>query len=75
MSALSILVGSRIKRLRERRKLTQVQLCKITGIHQSDLSFIETGNRLPTLGTICTICRATKMPLAMFFMGFPTDLA
>lgn len=74
MSNLSTTVGSRIKRIREQRNMTQVQLCKIAGLYQANLSDIESGKILPSLKTICNICRVTKTSLARFFFGFPENI-
>ena len=44
--------GKRIKALRRKRGLSQKQLAEISGIAQSSISHIETGDRSPTLRTV-----------------------
>lgn len=43
--------GDKIRRLREQRNLTQTELARYSGIHQSDISKIEAGRR--RLGMKC----------------------
>lgn len=72
--SLTCIIGSRIKRLREARKYSQVELCEYIDLHQPDLSDIEAGKRLPNLKTLCDICRALDVSVARFFIGFKNTL-
>lgn len=38
-------IGSRIRKVRKERKLSQLQLAQLAGTHQSNLSGWETGSR------------------------------
>jgi len=44
--------GKRIRALRRKRGLSQQQLAEISGLSQSSISYIEAGDRSPTLRTI-----------------------
>lgn len=48
---------TRIKEMRKARKLTQLQMQKITGIDQSELSKIERGQRRPTLDQLAILAK------------------
>ncbi len=53
---------------RKTRKLTQKQLAKKTGIDQSDISKIETGNANPSLSTLKRLAEGMDMILKLEFI-------
>ena len=54
-------MGSRIRDLRKRRRLTQVQLASLAGITQGTLSLIENNESKDVAGaTLAGLCRALK---------------
>lgn len=62
------LLGSRIKKLREKKKLTQEQLSEIIGVGQRNLSKIECGNNFVTAETLSKIINALEVKPAELFM-------
>jgi transcriptional regulator with XRE-family HTH domain len=52
------LVGRNLKRIRERKGLTQERLAEISGFSQQYLSGLEQGQRNPTIVTIYEIAQA-----------------
>lgn len=61
--------AANVERLREQRGLTQEQLGWASGLHQTAVARIETGERLPTLGTIFKIADGLEVPPAELFAG------
>ena len=49
-------VGTRIKTLREDKKMTQKELAQLLNVKQTAVSYWETGKREPDLDTIKAIC-------------------
>jgi transcriptional regulator with XRE-family HTH domain len=58
-----------IRRIRERRGLTQEQLGWAAGIHQTAVARIESGERRPTLETIFKLAHGLEVPPADLFAG------
>ncbi len=54
-------ISLRISSARKKRRITQVQLAKKTGMPQSQIARIESGNYNVTLGTLFRIARALDM--------------
>ncbi len=71
-------LGKRLKELREKHQLTQYRLAKLSGVSQSHISEIESGDKEPTTGTLMKICSAMGLTLAEFFAeetpSLPPDL-
>jgi transcriptional regulator with XRE-family HTH domain len=57
-----IIVGRAIKRLREKKKVSQEVLSGLADIGRTHLSAIERGKRKPTLETLWRIAGALDMP-------------
>ena len=57
----AINVGSRIRSLRKRKRLSLNQLASLTGIAASNLSSIELNKTSPTLGTLAKIANAFEV--------------
>ena len=60
-------VGSRLRRLRNERGLTQAELARQIGIQQSDLSRMEKGEYRVSLDNLFKILAAFDLDLADFF--------
>lgn len=58
MAINPILLGKRVKQLRENKKLTQEQFSEILGIGSKHLSKIETGEKTPSLGLVILMANA-----------------
>lgn len=54
-------LGQKIKKLRNERNLTQVELSVIVNISPVYLGFIENGRRRPSLKTLEKLARALKV--------------
>ena len=52
------LIGERLRTLREKREVTQVELAERTGLRQSHISDVERGVILPNLVTLLRIAAA-----------------
>ena len=52
------MIGDKIRELREKRKLTQIELAKLAGISNTYLSDIERGRVNPSLKTLDKLARA-----------------
>jgi len=54
-------IGERLRALRHERRLTQVELAEILGMHQASLSQIERGTRGLTLQQTVKLARALRV--------------
>lgn len=61
-SAMSI--GEKIKHARESMGLSQGKLAKLSGLAQSSISYIESGNKRPNIETISTLAKALDLPVS-----------
>lgn len=67
-------IGNRIRRFREDRKLTQVQLADRIGVSNSRLSNWEQGINRPDADSIADICLALNVsPSELLDVKLPTD--
>lgn len=66
---LSIDVGERVKRAREKRGLSLLDISRRTGIDVSLLSEIEEGQSAPPLGTVIKLAKALEMKMGYFISG------
>jgi transcriptional regulator with XRE-family HTH domain len=57
-------MATRIKALREQRKMTQEQLAERAGIGRSYLARLETARQDPTLSTLEKIAKALRVKVA-----------
>lgn len=55
-------IGATIKKLRKRKNIQQSELAGKSGISQTYLSQIETGERIPTIETLEKISKELKIP-------------
>ncbi len=58
---------NRIKELRKKKKLKQSALANRVGIHQSEISVIETGERIPSIRLAGKIAKALKKSIEEVF--------
>jgi transcriptional regulator with XRE-family HTH domain len=61
--------AANVTRIREARGLTQEQLGWASGIHQTAVARIESGERKPTLETIFKLAAGLEVPPADLFAG------
>jgi transcriptional regulator with XRE-family HTH domain len=66
MSA-SMLIGERLRKLREEKKLSQGDIEKRTGLLRAYISRVEHGHTTPTIQTLEKIARALEVPLYRLF--------
>jgi transcriptional regulator with XRE-family HTH domain len=64
---MSVDVGSRLRYLRQRHKLSQRALAKRTGVTNSTISLIESGRSNPSIGALKRILDGVPIGLAEFF--------
>ena len=62
-----MVIGTRLKKLREDRSLSQGDIEKRTGLLRCYLSRVENGHTIPSLDTLAKIAGAMELPLAQFF--------
>ena len=62
-------IGSVIKDIRKRKKITQTQLAELSNITQTYLSQIENNQKEPTIQTIKSIAENLAIPLPVFIHG------
>ena len=63
VAAALALVGSRLRRVRDRRGLTLTQVADRTGISKSTLSRLETGQRRPSLELLLPLAQVYRVPI------------
>lgn len=59
-----IALGEAIREVRNKRGLTQEELALRAEVHETYISFLESGRRNPTWGVIRKISRALDVPLS-----------
>jgi transcriptional regulator with XRE-family HTH domain len=62
-----MLIGDRLRSLREEKKLSQGEIEKRTGLLRSYISRVENGHTVPAFETIEKFARALKVPLYQLF--------
>ena len=67
---IRVRLGNRVRDLRQKRGLTQVELAEMLGVDRSYLSEIETGKKDPSLRVLKTIADGFKLSLAQLLRGF-----
>ena len=53
-----------VKKLREEKRLSQVQLARICNMAQSSISYIESGEKSPSLNTLQILAKAFDLSIA-----------
>ena len=71
-----MIIGSRLRKLREERKLSQGDIEKRTGLLRCYISRVENGHTVPSLETLERLAAAMEIPLyQLFYEGErPPDL-
>lgn len=67
MATISERLGTRVKKLRELKKMSQLSLAQKAGLDLTTINEIEKGNREPMLRTIWKIANALDVSLAELF--------
>jgi transcriptional regulator with XRE-family HTH domain len=56
-------IGSTIRTIRKRKKITIAQICEETGLSQGFMSQVETNKTSPSIATLDNIAKALNVPL------------
>jgi transcriptional regulator with XRE-family HTH domain len=56
-------IGSKIRTIRNRKKITIAQMCEETGLSKGFISNVENNNTSPSINTLQTIAAFLKVPL------------
>jgi transcriptional regulator with XRE-family HTH domain len=62
-----MILGKRIRKLREAKNLSQADIEKRTGLLRSYISRVENGHTVPSLETLETLAAAVEVPLYQLF--------
>ena len=68
----AIMIGERLKEMRQQKKLTQKQVQELTQIDQSDISKFEIGKRKPSLQQLAKLARLYET--SMDYLTGETDV-
>ncbi len=63
----------RMRKCREERQMSQLELSLISGVSQNMITYIETGKRTPSLRTIIKLCVALEISPASLFEPFDEE--
>lgn len=63
-ASLQILIGKRLKQLREEKNLTQIDLAHLCGFDKQIINRIETGNNNPTAFTLLKIAEKLNVDIS-----------
>lgn len=66
-------LGERVKMVRKRNKMTQVNFSKILGISQANLSEIESGKSKPSIEVLITLITHFKLDLQWLLLSEETS--
>lgn len=66
-----VTIGSRLRRLRQEKSLTQSQLAKLIGVRQSHISKIENNRSSVSIGTLEKIANALGVSPGRLIDGDP----
>lgn len=67
MTDIALIVGNRIKELRQNKKWTQEQLAEYADLHVTYIVALEKGRKNASLDVLYRISNAFEMPLSDFF--------
>jgi transcriptional regulator with XRE-family HTH domain len=62
-----VLFGKRLKELRISKKLTQIELAEICGLHPNYIGMVERGERNPSLINIDKLAKALNLNITELF--------
>lgn len=60
--AINTAFAAELRRLRKQRRLSQTELANLAEIGQSHVSYLERGERMPTLGLFMRLCQVLDVP-------------
>lgn len=69
------LLGQNLADLREKRELSQILTAERAGLHRTEVSLIERGQRVPQLDTIVKLAGAVEVDPCTLLAGLAWDLA
>jgi transcriptional regulator with XRE-family HTH domain len=72
-TAAGVLFGQRLRELRKKRDLTQVQLAEATGVPQNHISSMERGTIQPTIGTMIRLAVALDCKVSALVSVFDKE--
>jgi transcriptional regulator with XRE-family HTH domain len=64
---LRLILGERLRQIRERKKLSQGDMERKTGLLRCYISRVENGYTVPAVGTLEKLARALEVPLYQLF--------
>ena len=67
---LDLFLGTKLKQLRIRRKLSMAQIGEVLEVSPQQISRYESGQHRMTASALFRLARGLDMPLAWFFEGF-----
>jgi len=62
-----MVIGDRLRALREKKKFTQTDIEKRTGLRRAHISSVENGRTVPTVETLEKLARALAVPMYQLF--------
>ena len=66
-------LGERVRELRKKRGLTQVEFSERCGVPQSRISAIENGTRVPNVETVLRLARALNCRVSTLMAAFDDE--
>jgi len=63
----SMMIGERLKAIREQKKLSQGDIEKRTGLLRPHISRVENGHTVPAIETLEKLARAMEIPMYVLF--------
>lgn len=54
--------GGRILLRRKAMRMTQEKLAELVGVSTSFIGHLERGSRMPSVDTVCALCRVLELP-------------
>ena len=66
MEDLNLIIGNRLKTIRNNRNLSLSEVSEITGVSKAMLGQIERGQSNPTVSTLWKIANGLKVSFSMF---------
>ena len=62
-----MIIGDRLREIREEKKLSQGDIEKLTGLHRAYISRVENGHTVPAIETLEKLARGLEIPLYQLF--------
>jgi transcriptional regulator with XRE-family HTH domain len=69
MRAFLVVLGNRIKELREQRKWSQEEFADLCGLHRTAVGFLERAERNPRLDTLLIISKGLGITVSELLQG------